>query len=465
MRISALINQRIALLGLGREGLASLSVLRAAGHAETVMVLADTAPDSLPENCQFLPLSALPASNLDVVIRSPGFAPHHELRQALDQLACQQVTATQLFLNEMRAASIQVIGITASKGKSTTSALCYAALQAAGIASVLVGNIGQPALELMQEILQQRPVVVMELSSYQCADLQDGCGPQLAAIGALFPEHLDYHGSLQAYFDAKLRLAQSQTKVDSLICHAQALPQLARLDLPQAIEVVNEVVNQAQGLHFQDGVFYDGAESLFSDEGMLVPGLHNRANACLAFALARRMGVTAAQMQTALRSFAGLPFRLQNEGVQAGICWINDSISTAPEATAAALEAMQGRTYTLIAGGHERGYAPDLMVQAIFQHGVREVILLPDTGSVIASCLAEFASKHAQPPRVHQVANLALAVKLAHEVTPQGGTCIMSPGAPSYNAFSGFEARGREFRRCIHELNELSRNPSASEKL
>lgn len=446
MRISALVNERVGLFGFGKEGLATFTALQAAGHTREVLVFGDTPPE-LPQGCRFVPEAEAGAAlvALDVVVRSPGFAPTHPLRQLLDAAAaCGQTTATCLFLHETRAAGVTVIGITASKGKSTISALTHACLQEAGLPAVLLGNIGKPALAQLTEVLRERPLVVMELSSYQCADLEPGYGPQLAALGTLFPEHLDYHGGYAAYLEAKTNIARSQQTEDALVCDAAAWPQLAHLALQQQVELVNATTT----LHWEEGWFLQDQTRLVDDSGMRIPGRHNRANACIAFALARRFGVTPQQFQAVLRSFAGLPLRLQPEGEHGGIHWINDSISTAPEATAAALQALAGQVHTLIVGGQDRGYDPAPLLQAIADYAVRAVVALPDTGNGIAAAL-----QLAQPTvKVALVANLQEAVLAARQLTPKGATCLLSPGAPSYNLFSNFEARGSEFRRCFMSL-------------
>jgi len=446
MRISALVNKRLGLLGFGKEGAATLAALRQAGHAGEVLVFGDTAPQQLPTACCFVPAAQAPAgfATLDAVVRSPGFAPRHPLRQVLDTTGCLQTTATCIFMAETRAADVTVIGVTASKGKSTISALVQACLQQAGLQSLLLGNIGKPALAVLEQVVREKPLIVMELSSYQCADLEPGFGPPLAAIGSLFPEHLDYHGGFAAYLDAKTNLARSQRAEDALVCHVQAWPELQGQGLRQQVELCND----SAGLHWENGWFMQGRTRLVDDSGMRIPGLHNRANACIAFALARRHGVTAEQFQAVLRAFAGLPFRLQAEGVHGGIHWINDSISTAPEASAAALEALAGQVHTLILGGQDRGYDPMPLLQAIRKFGVRAVIALPDTGIGIAEALQRMGTEI----KVQAVADLQQAVSAAVQLTPQDATCLLSPGAPSYNLFTGFEARGGEFRRCIEAL-------------
>jgi UDP-N-acetylmuramoylalanine--D-glutamate ligase len=446
MHISVLVDRQLGLLGFGKEGAATLAALRQAGHAAEVLVFGDTPPPQLPTGCRFVPPEQAPVgfSALDAVVRSPGFAPRHPLRQMLDTTRCLQTTATCIFMAETRAADVTVIGVTASKGKSTISALVQACLQQAGLPSLLLGNIGQPALAVLEHVVNEKPLVVMELSSYQCADLEPGFGPPLAAIGSLFPEHLDYHGGYAGYLEAKTNIARSQRAEDVLVCHVQAWPELQAQGLRQQVEICNDTA----GMHWENGWFMQGSMRLADDSGMRIPGLHNRANACIAFALARRHGVKAEQFQNVIREFSGLPYRLQAEGLHGGIHWINDSISTAPEASAAALEALAGQVHTLIVGGQDRGYNPLPLLQAIATHGVRAVIALPDTGIAIAEALQQMDKR----VKVQVVPDLPQAVQTAVQLTPKGAVCLLSPGAPSYNLFTGFEARGGEFRRCIGAL-------------
>jgi UDP-N-acetylmuramoylalanine--D-glutamate ligase len=444
MLISQLINKNIALLGLGREGLATYQTLRANGHEREILVLADTRPNELPPGARFVDLAAAAheLDAVDVVIRSPGFPPGGAQRTLLDRKGCQQITATQIFLCEAHARGLTTIGITGSKGKSTTSSITHALLRAAGHNALLVGNIGLPALSMLEQATRERALVVMELSSYQCMDLQTGSGPDVAYIGPLFPEHIDYHGSYENYIDAKLNLARSQRAGGLTYCHASSRDLVAA----QLRSGSLEVVNTPDTLHFADGWFMDGTQRLCSDAQMRLLGHHNRENASAAFGLARRFGATATHLEAVLSEFRGLPFRLELEGQHGGITWINDSISTAPQATAAAIEALAGKADTLIAGGFDRGYEPAAMVDAIAQFSVRNVILLPDTGLPIAQELA----RRQINASVHSVETLSQAVDKAFELTPPGGTCLFSPGAPSYNQFANFEARGLELRRCIN---------------
>lgn len=213
------------------------------------------------------------------------------------------------------------------------------------------------------------------------------------------------------------------------------------------------LVNTPSSIHFTSGHFLDGDRLLCSDEGMLIPGQHNRDNACLAYAAASLYGANTQALKNTIHQFSGLPYRLQYEGRHAGIDWINDSISTAPEAACAALEAFgKAGTATLIVGGQDRGYDYGPLLNAISDYQVAHVILIPESGSTIASLAENQTTKDslAMTSQFHQTNSLSDAVKLAVKLTPQHGRCVFSPAAPSYHLWSGFEARGHDFRIAIH---------------
>ncbi|MDE3012264.1 MAG: UDP-N-acetylmuramoyl-L-alanine--D-glutamate ligase [Pseudomonadota bacterium] len=459
MPISALADRPVLLLGGGREGRATLEWLQQHRHRAPLHLLGDQPPDPPLAGAPWVSAADLgplltPAT---VVIRSPGFAPAHPLRRLLDASPVEQTTATRLALAELRAAGLPLIGVTASKGKSTISSLTDLLLQAAGHASELAGNIGVPLLARVEAMIAAAAPVVIELSSYQCDDLMPGEGPQQVVFGTLFPEHLDWHGSLSAYYAAKARLLAAAPAGAHLHVDWRARTVLEQHGLAAVLarhDVSLEWVNRPAGLHVAGHGFADGSRCLLEHADCRMPGLHNRENACLAFAAARRHGALPAHLAQVLRDFGGLPFRLQDEGRHGGIRWINDSISTAPEAACAGLEALQGSVSVLIAGGQDRGYDYAPLAAAMVRWQVRHLVALPESGPAIAAALKASSAVHAAgaPPLVSVAANLAEAVARARQLAPPGSTCLFSPAAPSYHAWPGFEARGRDFRTLVLSL-------------
>jgi UDP-N-acetylmuramoylalanine--D-glutamate ligase len=431
--IASLPEKRIGLLGFGLEGQATLAWLRQQGLNSTVFVFTD-APEDVPEGA----VSCTDSSQLreiDLLIRSPGFAPAHRLRQAADGAGIAQTTASNLFLSALANAGLPLITLTGSKGKSTTSMLCHLMLRESSIDSVLVGNIGKPALAELPDILARRATTVMELSSYQCADLLPGNGGSSTAVLDLFPEHLDWHGSARRYFEDKLKIVASTRADGCCFVSEQANAKYSEL---HGLPAKAALLNQSSGLHFKGGYFRDAAALLFSDEKMRLPGLHNRFNAVAAMQLAIATGANLDACQSVIESFAGLDFRLQDEGIHNGIRWINDSLSTTPETTLAALQALP-ETSTLILGGFDRGYALDALCRFL-DHSSLNIVLLPDTGWAIAERLKLVN---------HPVNCLEEAIAKAKALTPAGGLCLFSPGAPSYNQYRSFAERGEHFRQLI----------------
>ncbi len=455
MRISELIDRRVALLGLGLEGRSTLAALRRAGHDREVVVLLDKPPpagEPLPDGARFAENPEQELARADILVRSPGFAPAHPLRRLADAAKIRQTTATNLFLTELRARGLASIGVTGSKGKSTTSTVIFRALSQAGIPSSLVGNIGAPALDVLEDVIARRALPVLELSSYQCADLRTA--PSIALLLELFPEHMDWHGGVDAYYLAKMELALRQRPEDRCFYLAANRDYVARFELPGAAELVGS----EDGVHFRDGWFWKGAERLFSERCVSIPGAHNKLNICGAIAVVEAAGAPASSVESALEGFAGLPYRLQDEGLHRGIRWVNDSISTAPEAAAAALRAFPAAR-TLIFGGLDRGYELGSLCAALRESAVECVIALPTTGHRLARELAAAGAA----TRVVEVASLADAVAAASEAAPPGSVCLFSPGAPSYGFFRNFEDRGRQFTTLVAALESAEvAPPSAS---
>ncbi|MEO5362678.1 MAG: UDP-N-acetylmuramoyl-L-alanine--D-glutamate ligase [Magnetococcus sp. DMHC-8] len=454
MRICELIDRRIGILGMGVEGHALLTALRRAGHVRAVHLFTEQplAPTSEAGEvaCWVGEQAGSGLQEVDLLIRSPGFAPAHPVRRLADDRGLWQTTPTNLYLAEVRHAGLPVVGITGSKGKSTTSTLLHDTLQEAGLPVRLLGNIGVAALDHLEEVLAGGAITVLELSSYQCADLV--LGPSIAVLLNLFPEHMDWHGSVAAYYGAKMRIATTQRPGDRLRIDQRAVGWMPA----QRVVCPEEMIHTADGIHFADGWFCRGEERLFSDARMRLPGRHNRENACAVLAAAGLLGVGVAPLQQVLERFAGLPYRLADLGYHGGIQWINDAISTAPEATMAALQAFAPRVATLIVGGKDRGFDYTPLVALLADSAVRHLIVLPETGAQVAALVRR---QGAGMPVVREVDHLAEAVRQAMAVTPAGQVCLFSPGAPSYNQYANFMDRGRAFVELVEKESGPRRPP------
>jgi len=369
-------------------------------------------------------------SACDVVVRSPGVPARRAELAELRAAGVPVTTATALWLAEHGSAG--VLGITGTKGKSTTAALAAHIARAAGRGVRLAGNIGVPAIELLDA--DARDLVVLELSSYQIADLP--LGPEVALVTNLYREHTDWHGSEQAYRSDKLRLLELPgVRVAVLNAREESLAALA-----PAVEL--RLYGRAPGWDCDGAaVTHAGTPAIAADE-LPLRGEHNALNLCGALTALEAIGVEPPPLRDALDGFAALEHRLQTVAASDGLEWVDDSISTTPESALAALASFPGRDLVLIAGGQDRGqdYAP--LARALAQRAAA-VVGVPSTGArlIEAARAAGVADE-----RAVAAADLPAAVALARELAAAGGVVLLSPAAPSYDHYDSFEQRGERFR-------------------
>jgi UDP-N-acetylmuramoylalanine--D-glutamate ligase len=270
----------------------------------------------------------------------------------------------------------------------------------------LAGNIGRPVIDLLD--LDPETWVVLELSSYQLADLT--VGPEVAVMTNLHREHTDWHGSEEQYRADKLRI----------------------FDLPGTRAAVRPLGDRG------------GWELVVPEEQIPLRGRHNAENVATAVAAIAAAGFQTPALPGALAGLKPLPHRLETVHTdEQGTEWIDDSISTTPESTIAALEAFPGRPVVLIAGGSDREQDYDGLGRALADRDAgTSLILLPQTGAQIADA----AARHGlSPERSHPARNVEDAVSIAARVSTPGGVVLLSPAAPSFNAYKNFEERGDDF--------------------
>ena len=421
-----------AVFGYGIEGRSAVRWLRRLG-CRHVRVISNERPDDLDAGIVWIATTDHEAAlaGVTLLIKSPGIPPSHPLLLVAGSAGIPTTSSTTLFVEKARDAGLAVIGVTGSKGKSTTATLIAKTLEAAAIPTVLVGNIGRPALDVMEDVVSNRPVIVVEMSSYQTHDLS--VGPSVAVITRLFPEHLDWHGGVAAYYAAKLKIAATQREGDVTIWNA-ADPELARR------------VPFGPARHLAYGI----EPARFSHARMKLRGPHNRLNAQAALSASELFGAQPLHLEHVLASFSGLPHRLEDLGVRGNVRWINDSIATAPEAAVAALDAYDSEIATYIGGGTDRGFDFAPLARALSERAIRNVILLPPGGPAILAALS--AIDPAAGARASVVGDLAEAVALASQLTPDGSTVLFSPASPSYGVYRNFEERGDVFRGYVQAL-------------
>lgn len=438
--ISSLANKKTGLLGLGVENTALLKALKAANADCEVLVFTDNfaSADSTVEVLNIEPASLPRLRDLDVLVCSPSFPPSHFIKRqaALEKVSL--TTPTNIFLAEVTNANLQVVGITGSGGKSTTCSLLAHILTHAGKEVCLVGNIGIPALDKLEDIVNTGALTIMELSSYQCHDLTADCVPNLSCVLSLFPDHQDWHGSEVDYYESKAKLFTLQSSSDTSYVEHQALAKIGHLKT----NAKRVQLNSKESWHLQQDDVYFADQRFCSIHNCNLTGEHNKKNVVAAISIASDLGLSANDIEQALPRFHTLPHRLENLGHRYGIQWINDSISTTPDAVLAAIASYRETASSLIVGGFRRDQNARELARNLLASKIALVVCLPDTGWDLKQELVAIEYEG----RIEMANNLAEAVRVAKAHTKKGDTCIFSPGAPSYNAFSSFEERGDTFK-------------------
>ncbi len=436
MRLAELRGKRLAVLGHGREGRAVIRELRRDDPDAdlTVWVESGDLPTDMPGHRG--PLDGSRLAQFDVLIRSPGVPVGHPALQAVRQAGREVINPASIWFSEHPGRL--VVGVTGSKGKSTTASLLARLLSSSGHDVALAGNIGRPLLDWLEKPAE---ITVLELSSYQLSDLQGELS--IGLMTRLFEEHLDWHGSREAYFACKLRLAELLNgrpliinASDSLLCRAT-----------EHLDGRILVHGSSTGIHRKGSLLMDGTTPLLSMDDMVLKGRHNLDNAGLALAAGRLLGCCMKRMLSALGDFQGLPHRLEPLGRLGNLEWINDSIATSPHATRAALEALGGSRVVLMAGGLARPADWSVVADWCRQQPLAGLIALPDTGGQVADQLA--AAGAVPENRVFRVDTLEEAVAVAAEQADVADLVLLSPGAPSFPHFRDFEDRGERLRAAL----------------
>ncbi|GHB98944.1 UDP-N-acetylmuramoyl-L-alanine--D-glutamate ligase [Thermomonas carbonis] len=445
MKIVDLAGKRVALWGWGREGRAAYTALRTRlpPQALTLFCSEAEAVEAAASHDPLLAIEHAPNGErlgaFDVVVKSPGISPYSPAALVAAASGTHFIGGTALWFGERADADGNLpstICVTGTKGKSTTSSLLAHLLRAAGMRTALAGNIGVPLLELLDG---QAEAWAIELSSYQTRDVAaSGARPGIAIVTNLHPEHLDWHGSEARYIEDKLALL-TEAKPRIAVLNA-ADPRLAALPLPDS-EI--QWYGDARGWHLREDALYRADEFVMDTASLPLPGWHNRSNLCAVLTALDAFGLDAAALAPHAATFQPLPNRLQPLGERDGILYVNDSISTTPMATLAALALYRDRPVALLVGGHDRGLPWDEFAAAMRTQAPRAIVTLGQNGPRIRVLLDPIAE--ARGFALSSASDLAEAMSQARAALPAGGVVLLSPGAPSFGMYKDYVARGRHF--------------------
>jgi UDP-N-acetylmuramoylalanine--D-glutamate ligase len=427
--------KRITVAGLGRFG-GGIAVTRwlCSQGAKVLVTDLDTAEnlsrstgqlDGLPVEYRLGEHRDEDFTRADMVVASPAIPLQNKYLQAARSAGKIVTTEIRLFIERCPAT---IIGVTGTKGKSTTTAMLGRMLEPV-VKTWVGGNIGKSLLADL-EFIGKDDLVVLELSSYMLEYLRDmRWSPHVALVTMIASDHLAWHGSLEAYVDAKRNIIRFQQ--------------------PEDVAVLNEDDSTCAGFALEAA----GKIILYGLKGrkkfdLLIPGVHNQLNAQGAFTAASIFGVDFTQAQQSLADFAGLPHRLQRVHESGGVTYYNDSIATIPEAAVAALESFRSKKVIQIVGGYGKDMPITAMCAALINRA-KAVLCIGATGPAIADLLEQSPSENAAA--TYRCGDLATAVTIARQIAASGDIVLLSPGFKSYDQFVNFEQRGNEFVKQIKD--------------
>ena len=438
MKLQYLENKKILILGFGREGRDTFLFLRKLFPKKTIGI-ADLNPK--PDLGRFKLglvrkhfgknyLKSL--KDYEVIIKTPGVPFKILPKSALKKIT----TQTEIFFDNCEG---KIIGVTGTKGKSTTSAMIYSVLKAGKVKAHLVGNIGKPVLSFLSKTVEDedQQVYVYELSSFQLTGLKKS--PQIAVFLNIYPEHLDYYRNFKEYVRAKANITLHQKKKDYLIYNSQnkLVSQFARKSKAKKVPI--------------KGRYYE----------------LDKEAAC---AVGKIFKISQKTIQKALKNFKYLPHRLEPVGTHKGITFYNDALATIPEATIEATETLGDKVETIILGGFERNIDYKNLAKEVLKRKIKTVILFPTTGRRIWRDIVKVSKSRGVPehffvdrakktsssssPLTHKngAQYMKEAVKLAYLHTRRGKICLLSTASPSFSIFKDYEEKGNLFKKYVKQL-------------
>ncbi len=339
----------------------------------------------------------------------------------------------------------RIIGVTGTKGKGTSCTLIARMLESAGETVHLVGNIGVLALEELPKI-SKTDIVVFELSSFQLWDLERS--PETAVVLMIEPDHMDIHGTMKEYLAAKAHIATSQKPDDLLVYHPTN---------PYSAEIANGSPGQkkryqtADGAQIVEGQLVIAGQVICHDDEIALIGRHNRENICAALTAVWRYTQNVTALKQALTTFSGLPHRLELIRELNGVRYFNDSFSSAPGATIAALNSFTQPEICII-GGYDRGLDYSELAQKIVeQKNIKNVLLIGETGPLIARSILKCDPQFRKHEVLSDLTMTQIVEKAAH-LSTTGDVVLLSPGCASFDMFHDFKDRGEQFKAAVSEL-------------
>lgn len=416
---------KVAIIGFGREGRALYTYMTCYQNinAQDIAILDKRDDIDLPEGVRgVLGNSYLDTlDQFDIIYRSPG-VPYTHITSRLHSTT-KLSSSTKLFFE---LCPCTIIGVTGTKGKGTTCTLLYTILKETGKDVYLVGNIGHPALNMLPQLTPQS-IVIYELSSFQLQDLDRS--PQRAVVLDIFPDHQDAHQNYEEYVEAKLNIFKHQKNGDRVF-YFNDNHEINRIQLSTPHERRNDIDIKT----FNE----------FTQGDLKIPGEHNLRNAIMAYVVAQSLDINIDLIKKVIFSFTGNEHRLELVGEINDIRYYNDSASTNPQTTLAAARAFR-EPKILIVGGSDKGLDYSCWTRELPTLNVKMLILMGENKEKIQKTI-----KSTLP--TYHAANLNEAVFQARALSHSGDIVILSPGSASFDMFTGYDDRGRQFKEIVKKM-------------
>lgn len=437
--IEKLKDKNIAILGFGKEGSSTYQFIRKyLPYLKLTILDKNEVKPSNDNNLEIITgdnyLENL--EQYDLIIKTPGISLKEINTENIEEKITSQL---ELFLEVYRD---NTIGITGTKGKSTTTSLIYNIIKDQNENTILAGNIGTPILSTLENC-NETTTFVIEMSSHQLEYLH--VSPHIGIVLNLFEDHLDHAGTVEHYHNIKMNMFRYQTNEDYMIYFEdnEALKKKVANENWQSkiykISQINanaEVYQKDNWIYFQNKPIYD------IDSKRNLIGTHNLRNIMAALTVSQILELDLNKTKETIANFKTLAYRMENIGIVDNVTYVVDTLATIPEATIASIEALQN-VNTLIFGGMDRGISYEQLIEYLSKTSIEHLICMPTTGHMIA--------KHLPQEKVYLVNNLEEAVKLAKQITEKNTICLLSPAASSYEQFKNYQEKGDKFKEYVYQ--------------
>lgn len=444
-------DKKILILGFGKEGVSTYKFIRKHFPDKKIYISdkkttnEEIIKKDINVNINFGDNYLDNLKDFDIIMKSPGIS---FANINIDSFKDKIKSELELFLEYM---DVKTIGVTGSKGKSTTSSLIYEILKKEKKETLLLGNIGIPVFDLIDDITKDT-IVVLEMSSHQLEYMN--VSPNISILLNIYEEHLDHYKSLKEYAEAKINIGRFQNKDDYFIYN---------VDNKIIKECINEIEdsnhikyevsfegnisnNNSNKVYIKDNYIYINEEKIYNiNEKRNLIGDHNLNNIMFVLTVCKILNLNMENVKETISNFKGLEHRMEYVGKYDDIIFYNDSIATIPEATINSIKGLKN-VDTLIFGGMDRGISYDEFIDFLNTGVINNLICMPDTGYKIADKLKCSSN-------IYKVETLEEAVELSKKVTKKNKICLLSPAAASYGFFKNFVEKGNIYKELVKKIH------------